>query len=82
MLQASGAEKRTLAELFGFYEIALATAWGGQQPTIASALLSSVIEGAKEEKFKALLVYASLQRAEMAMSRFKFTLNRQYLKAR
>ena len=80
VLQASGAEKRTLAELFGFYQLILASACGGQQPTIASALLSSVIEGAKEEKFKALLVYASLQRAEMTMSRFESILNCQYLR--
>ena len=80
VLQASGAEKRTLAELFGFYQLILASACGGQQPTIASALLSSTVAHAKEEKFKALLVYASLQRAEIAMSRFECTLNRQCLR--
>ena len=43
VLQASGAEKRTLAELFGFYQLILASACGGQQPTIVSALLSSTV---------------------------------------
>jgi hypothetical protein len=42
--------KRRLLELFGFYQIVLATASRGQ-PVIASALLSSTIELAKEEQF-------------------------------
>ena len=70
VLQASGDEKRTLSELLGFYQITLAEAWGGQQPIIASALLSSTVARAKEEKFKSLLVYGLILRAEIAMSRF------------
>ena len=81
VLQASGDEKRTLSELLGFYQITLAEAWGGQQPIIASALLSSTVARAKEEKFKSLLVYGLILRAEIAMSRFESTLNGQFLSA-
>ena len=79
VLQASGDEKRTLAELFGFCQIVLAEAVSGQQSAIANALLSSTIEMAKEGKFSALYVYALLQRARRAIGRFEFTLHCQFL---
>jgi hypothetical protein len=73
-LQASGIEKRQLLELFGFYQIVLACACGDEQRSaIASAFLSAAIETAKEGRFKALLVYARVVRAERAMGRFEGT---------
>ena len=79
VLRASGDEKRRLSELFGFYQLVLASAWGGQQPAIASALLSSTIEMAKEGKFPALYVHALTLRAGLAIGRFESTLNRDVL---
>jgi hypothetical protein len=74
MLRASGPEKRQLLELLGFYQIGLACACGdGQSLAIASALLSAAIETAKEGRFKSLLVYARVVRAERAMGRFEET---------
>ena len=78
-LQASGAEKRAMLELFGFYQILHAGAWNGLQPAIGYSLLSSTVEIAKEEEFSALLVLALTQRAGLAMGRFESTLNRQVL---
>ncbi len=81
VLQAFGTEKRRLCELFGFYQIVLAFAWSGQQPAIASALLSSTIEAAKEGKFSALHVHARTARAGIAITRFESTLNCEVLQA-
>src|SRR5579864_3765203 len=52
-LQASGAEKRRVLELLGFYQILCADAWGGQQSARGYSILSSTIEVAKEGKFSA-----------------------------
>ena len=81
VLQAFGAEKRRLLELFGFYQILHADTWGGQQSAIAYALLSSTIEVAKEGKFSALHVHALTQRAGLAIGRFEFTGNSDVLQA-
>jgi hypothetical protein len=80
-LQAFGAEKRTLLELFGFYQIVHAHAWSGQQQALAYALLSSTIEAAKEGQFSALHMYALTQRAGIAIGRFESTGNRDVLEA-
>jgi hypothetical protein len=81
-LQAFGAEKRTLLELFGFYQLLHADAWGGeQQLAMASSLLSSTIERAKESQFSALLVLALTQRGLLPIARFETTLNRDFLQA-
>jgi transcriptional regulator with XRE-family HTH domain len=76
---SSGAEKRARLELFGFYQLLLATALGEQPSAIASALLLSTIELAKEEKFSALLAYAFLLRAGRAIDQFELTGNRHVL---
>ncbi len=73
VLQAKDHEKRQLLELFGFYQILHADTWRGQQPAIASSLLSSTIESAKEGRFSALHVYALTQRAGIAIARFEST---------
>jgi hypothetical protein len=79
-LQAFGAEKRRLLELFGFYQILHADAWGGgQQPAIAYSILSSTLEAAKEGKFSALHVHALTQRAGIAIGRFESTGNSEVL---
>jgi hypothetical protein len=79
VLQAFGAEKRQLFELFGFYQVLYADTWRGQQPAITSSLLSSCISAAKEEQFSALHVYALTQRAGIAIASFESTLNREVL---
>jgi hypothetical protein len=72
-LQAKGNEKKQLLELLGFYHVIHADTWRGQQPSIVSALLSSSIEIAKQEKLPELLVYALIQRAGIAIGRFEST---------
>jgi tetratricopeptide (TPR) repeat protein len=63
--------KGRLLELLGFYQIVLAEAFRGHQQALASALLSSTIEIAKEEQFSLLHVYARTVRAGIAMGRFE-----------
>ena len=78
-LQAKGREKRRLFELFGFYQIVLAFAMSGQQQALASALLSSTIEAAKEGQFSELHVHARTARAGIAMGRFEASRNSEVL---
>jgi hypothetical protein len=81
VLQAFGAEKRALLELFGFYQILHADTWGRQQSAIAYSILSSTIEAAKEGKFSALHVHALTQRAMFPIGRFESTGNSDVLRA-
>ena len=65
------ARRGRLLELLGFYYIVLAEAFRGHQQALASALLSSTIEIAKEEGFSLLHTYARTVRAGIAMGRFE-----------
>jgi hypothetical protein len=68
--QAFGQEKKTLYELFGFYQILNADVWG-EQPARAYTILSSAIEIARQEQLSSLLAHALTQRAGTVLGRFE-----------
>ncbi len=80
-LQAKGHEKQQLLELLGFYHIVHADTWRGEPASIVHALFSSSIEIAKQEKLSALLVYALMQRAGIAIARYESTGNASVLRS-
>jgi hypothetical protein len=79
VLQTFDTEKRQMLELLGFYQVIHADTWRGQQPSIVYALILSALEIAQQERFPALLVYALILRAGLAISRFELTLKSEIL---
>jgi hypothetical protein len=71
--QAFGKEKKTLLELFGFYQILHADVWGGRKLEKSYNILSSAIETARQGKLSTLLVHTLTQRAGTVLGRFETT---------
>jgi hypothetical protein len=72
--QATGQEKKTLIELFGFYQVLQAemSVWDGQTAK-AYTILSSIIERARQEKFSHLFAHALTERAGILLGIFEMT---------
>jgi hypothetical protein len=73
--QTIGPEKKTLLELFGFYQILHADVyiWGGQHMERASTILSSTVERARQEKLSHLFTHALTERAGIVRGLFEMT---------
>jgi tetratricopeptide (TPR) repeat protein len=70
--QATSQEKKTLIELFGFYQVLQAemSVWDGQMAK-AYTILSSTIERARQEKLSHLFAHALTGRAGILLGRFE-----------
>jgi transcriptional regulator with XRE-family HTH domain len=72
VFQATDLERKTLLELFGFYQILQAdTLASGGQMARASTLLSSAVETARQGELSDLFAYALTERAGTVLGRFE-----------